>query len=189
MNKAVFIDRDGTLIKDIPYNTDPALIKLEYYACNMLQELKKKHYMLIMITNQSGVAKGFFKEENVYLMQRTIRSKLLKYGVELDGFYYCPHLPGAAVEQYDQDCKCRKPKPGLILRAAREFNINIDKSWMIGDILDDVEAGRRAGCKTIFINNGNETEWVINPERLPDFEVTNLEEATEIILKHEPEHV
>ena len=104
IRRAIFIDRDGTLIKDIPYNADPSLIHLEHYAGEMLQRLKQKNYLLIMISNQSGVARGFFKEEDIYRMQNEIRRKLLEYHVEFDACYYCPHLPGAAVKPYDLDC-------------------------------------------------------------------------------------
>ena len=189
MRKAIFIDRDGTLIKDIPYNSDPALIQLEYYAGEMLYELKRKNYFLIVISNQPGLAKGLFKIEDLYKMQLEIRRQLLRYNAQLDGFYYCPHFPDAVIKEYAVDCDCRKPKPGLLLKAARDFNIDLNASWMIGDILNDVEAGNIAGCKTILIDNGNETEWVYDNTRVPNFKVYDLKEAMQSILKHELEQV
>ncbi|HEY2726774.1 MAG TPA: HAD family hydrolase [Parafilimonas sp.] len=189
MRKAVFIDRDGTLIKDIPYNADTALIKLESYAAEMLQSLKRKNFLLIVISNQSGVARGFFSEADVNKMHETIQQKLSAYNIQLDAFYYCPHLTDGTIKEYSIDCNCRKPKPGLIYKAAKDFDINLNKSWMIGDILNDVEAGKTAGCKTILINNGNETEWILNIQRTPDYEAKNLEDAAQIILKHELERV
>lgn len=189
MRKAVFIDRDGTLIKDVPYNADPALISFEYHAAEMLRVLKQKDFLLIIISNQSGIARGFFSEHDVHAMHKEIQKMLLQYDVRIDAFYYCPHLKDGEIKEYAFDCDCRKPKPGLIYRAAHDFNINLKKSWMIGDILNDAEAGNAAGCKTILITNGNETEWILNDERLPTFTAGSLKEATEIILKHELEPV
>jgi D-glycero-D-manno-heptose 1,7-bisphosphate phosphatase len=189
MRKAVFIDRDGTLIKDVPYNANPDLISLEYYAVEMLQRLKRKDYLLILVSNQSGIARGYFSEEDLYRMHQALQRKLLPYNVQLDAVYYCPHLPDGIKKEYAIECDCRKPKPGLIYKAAKRFHINLSDSWMIGDILNDVEAGNIAGCKTIFINNGNETEWLINEQRVPYCEAENLKQAAEIILKHELETV
>ena len=87
--------------------------------------------------------------------------------------YYCPHYPDGKIQKYKIECDCRKPKPGLILQAAREHDIDLSNSWMIGDILNDVEAGNRAGCKTILLDNGNETEWIWNEIRTPAFIVNN----------------
>jgi len=189
MKRAVFIDRDGTLIKDIPYNSNPALIKFEDHAIEFLQQLKKKNFLLVVISNQDGVAHGYFTEESIYKMHGTIRRLLLPHNVQIDAFYYCPHFPGGKIKEYAVDCDCRKPKPGLIHKAAKTFNINLSQSWMIGDILHDVEAGNVAGCRTIFFNNGNETEWVLKKERIPEYEVSDLKQAAEIILKRELESV
>lgn len=189
MQKAVFIDRDGTLIKDVPYNSSPALIKLEYYAGEMLQGLKRKGYLLIIVTNQAGVAKGYFTEEDVSKMHTAIDQQLISYNVKLDAFYYCPHFSEGLINEYAIECNCRKPKPGLIYNAANDFNIDLEKSWMIGDILNDIEAGNTAGCTTVLINNGNETEWIMNEQRKPNYIAKNLKHATEIIVKYELEHV
>jgi D-glycero-D-manno-heptose 1,7-bisphosphate phosphatase len=94
----------------------------------------------------------------------------------LDGFYYCPHAPGAG-------CECRKPAAGLIERAAREHGVALGESWLIGDILDDIEAGRRAGCKTVLLDNGNETQWELSPERVPHHIARDLGEAAALILQ------
>ncbi len=189
MRKAVFIDRDGTLIKDVPYNANPALISLENYAAEMLQEFKRKNFLLIIISNQSGVARGFFSEADVNKMHDVIQQKLSAFNVQLDAFYYCPHLVEGTIKEYAIDCSCRKPKPGLIFKAAKDFDINLNNSWMIGDILNDVEAGNAAGCKTILITNGNETEWILNAQRMPDYEAKDLKHATQIVLKHGLEKV
>ena len=189
MRKAVFIDRDGTLIKNIPYNANPSLISLEYYAVEMLQWMKQKNFLLIIISNQSGIARGFFSEMDVNEMHEAIQQKLSTYNVQLNAFYYCPHLVEGTIKEYAIDCICRKPKPGLIYKAAKDFDIDLNASWMIGDILNDVEAGNAAGCKTILINNGNETEWILNEKRAPLYTVQTLEQATEIMITYELEKV
>ncbi len=189
MRKAIFIDRDGTLIKDIPYNADPSLIVLQEYAAEMMQLVKKKNYLLILVTNQSGIARGYFTEEELGKMHEEIARKLLPFNIELDAVYYCPHYVEGTIKKYAIECDCRKPKPGMLFKAAKHFNIDLEKSWMIGDILNDVEAGNAAGCKTILLDNGNETEWILNAKRTPTFAVSNLKQAAKIILIHELETV
>lgn len=182
MNKAVFIDKDGTLIHDIPYNVDPELIRLQEGAGDGLKLLKDKGYLLIVVSNQSGVARGYFPEEALVAVKERIQQELRSEGVQLDGFYTCPHHPCGIVDKYTIRCSCRKPEPGLLLRAAADFNVDLSKSWMIGDILHDVEAGNRAGCRTILIDNGNETEWVPGKYRTPNYKVRNIGDAARIIV-------
>ncbi len=185
MKKAVFIDKDGTLIKNVPYNVNPNLVALNEYAGESLSLLRKNNYLIVVISNQSGVARGFFDEIDLEKVNTEIQKKLSFYSVEVDAFYYCPHLADGSVEKNTLDCNCRKPKPGLILNAARDLGIDVNSSWMIGDILNDAEAGNAAGCKTILLDNGNETEWVLNEKRTPGFKVHNLEQAAQIIIKEE----
>lgn len=182
MNKAIFIDKDGTLIPDIPFNGNAELITLENGVVEGLTLLRKLHYLLIIISNQSGIALGYIKEEQMVQVQKKILQLLKPHHISINGFYYCPHHPQGTEKDYSVNCFCRKPQPGLLLRAARDFNIDLSQSWMIGDILNDVEAGKRAGCKTILVNNGNETEWVMNDLRVPDFEVKNFREAAVTII-------
>jgi D-glycero-D-manno-heptose 1,7-bisphosphate phosphatase len=184
MNKAVFLDKDGTLIKDVPYNVNPAKIELESYATQALSMLKTSGFKLIVISNQAGVAHGYFKEDSLEIVWDTIQQLLRPQNVSIDAFYFCPHHPEAVDEKYAARCLCRKPEPGLILRAAVDFNIDLSLSWMIGDILHDVEAGNKAGCNTILLDNGHETEWVTDEKRLPGYIVKNLKEAVTIILQH-----
>jgi D-glycero-D-manno-heptose 1,7-bisphosphate phosphatase len=184
MNKAIFIDKDGTLIDDVPYNVDPALIRLQRGAIDGLKRLKADGYLLILISNQSGVAHGYFREADLEPVKYKLQEILLKGNVSLDGFYYCPHHPQGKIEQYAIPCECRKPKPGMILTAAKNFNVDLSQSWMIGDILHDVEAGNKAGCKTIFIDNGNETEWEENEYRRPTRIAVNIPEAASVILQY-----
>ena len=168
--KAVFIDKDGTLVEDVPYNVDPARIALARNASQAIREVAERGYRVIVVSNQPGAALGFFSEGAL----KDVEERLRKLLPALDGFYYCPHLPEAG-------CACRKPAPGLLERAAREHGVALEHSWMIGDILDDVEAGRRAGCRTILLDNGNETEWRIGEARSPDYIARDLSQAAAII--------
>lgn len=183
-NKAIFIDKDGTLIPDIPYNVDPEKISLQEGALEGLHQLQQEGYLLIIISNQSGVARGFFKEEALNAVQHKIEHLLAGKGVVLNGFYYCPHYPNAAVKEFAIECDCRKPQPGMLLKAARELDIDLSQSWMIGDILNDVEAGKKAGCKTVLIDDGKEKEWLVNEARIPDYKAINIKEAAAQILRH-----
>jgi D-glycero-D-manno-heptose 1,7-bisphosphate phosphatase len=181
-NKAIFLDKDGTLIRDIPYNADPSLIRLLPNAGEGLRRLQAAGYVLILISNQSGVAHGYFSEADLAPITSRICTLLAAEGVSLRGAYYCPHAVNGTVEPYACECSCRKPRPGLLLRAARDFNIARAASWMIGDILDDVEAGKRAGCGTILLDNGHETEWRAGEGREPDHRAADLKEAAGVIL-------
>lgn len=180
MVKAIFLDKDGTVVKDVPYNVDPKKIQLMSGSREGLQLLHNAGYRLIVITNQPGLAYGYFLEKDLRAAEAYLHQFMCEFGVLLAGFYYCPHKP-YSIYDYDTGCTCRKPKPGLIFRAAREHGIDIKHSWFVGDILNDVEAGRNAGCKTILIDNGNETEWILSQNRLPHYKVKNLLEAALII--------
>lgn len=180
--KAVFLDKDGTLIPDIPYNVNADKLLLTDEVVEGLQLLQSHGYLLIIVSNQSGIAHGFFSSEQLDSVKHALCRMCMKLGIYLDGFYYCPHHPEGKIDAFSRECDCRKPKPGLILKAARDKNIDLSSSWMIGDILNDVEAGNRAGCKSILINNGNETEWVPGENRMPEFFAKNLAEAANFIL-------
>ncbi len=182
MNKAVFIDKDGTLIHDVPYNVDPDRIVLYTGTIRALRDLKERGYILIVISNQAGVAHGYFEEQALDAVKE--RLGILLGDSAIDGFYFCPHHPQGVVGRYAIACECRKPQPGMILQAAKDFQVDLSQSWMIGDILNDVEAGNRAGCKTILINNGNETEWETNSLRKPTYIVNDLVEASQLIQEY-----
>ncbi|MET3877683.1 HAD family hydrolase [Chitinophaga sp. OAE865] len=184
MKRAVFIDKDGTLIRDEPYNVDPEKIVLEPFAGASLRRLRQAGYALILVTNQAGVAKGYFREIMLVGVFNHINSLLRDEGAWLDGFYYCPHHPEAALKQYRQICQCRKPSAGMILQAAREHQVHLPSSWMIGDILDDIEAGNRAGCKTLLLDNGHETVWNLEANRAPLHKADSWPAAADIIIEH-----
>ena len=174
--RAVFLDKDGTLIIDVPYNVDPKLIVLTDHCLTGLKQLQDQGYLLIVVSNQAGVGLGYFKEAALATVEQQIKILLAGADISLSGFYYCPHRP-------EDNCDCRKPAPGLLMRAAADLHIELDLSWMIGDILNDMEAGNRAGCKSILIDNDNETEWCLNEFRSPLAVARTINEAANYILE------
>lgn len=181
--RAVFIDKDGTLVHDVPYNVDPEHIALRDDAGEALQRLSHAGYALVLVTNQAGIAKGFFPEQSLAAVWVTLDERLAPYGIAFDGIYHCPHHPQGTVAAYAIPCNCRKPHPGLLLRAAAEHGYDLGRSWMIGDILDDVEAAHRAGCRAVLLDVGSETEWLPGPYRRPDYVASSLNDAATHILQ------
>jgi D,D-heptose 1,7-bisphosphate phosphatase len=179
--KAIFLDKDGTLIDDVPYNVDPRRMTLAQGAAEGLRRLTGMGYRLLVVSNQPGVAYGYFTEAALDGVARRLERLLGGEGAQLAGFYYCPHHPEGAVPAYARRCDCRKPMPGMLLSAAAGQGVDLRRSWMIGDILDDVEAGRRAGCRTVLIDNGNETEWCRSSLRQPDLTARDLAEAARLV--------
>jgi D,D-heptose 1,7-bisphosphate phosphatase len=180
--KAVFLDKDGTLIPNVPYNVNPELIRLAPGAAEALPALHAAGYALVVITNQSGVARGYYTPQDQDGVAARLRELLDELGVPLTGYYYCPHLPEGSVAGYAIHCNCRKPLPGLVIQAATEHQLDATRSWFVGDILHDIEAGRQAGCRTVLIDNGGEEEWLLSRRRLPHHVVADLGEAARVIL-------
>ena len=180
--RAVFLDKDGTLVDDVAYNVDPLRVRLAKGAAEGLYLLARRGYRLFVVSNQPGVALGIFPEHALRAVEARLRELLRDVGVELAGFHYCPHLPNGTEAEYALPCSCRKPAPGMLFRAAREHGIDLERSWMVGDILDDIEAGHGAGCRTVLIDNGNETEWDLAFERRPDKVASDLFEAAALIV-------
>jgi histidinol-phosphate phosphatase family protein len=172
VTRALFIDKDGTLVQNVPYNVDPARLVLAAGAQQAVAAFADAGYRVFVVSNQPGIALGKFAEPALRGVEKRLRSLL----PQIDGFYWCPHAP-------DAGCGCRKPAAGLLVRAAREHGIELARSWMVGDILDDVEAGRSAGCRTVLLDNGNETEWQVTPERVPDHIAHDLAQAVDLILR------
>jgi D-glycero-D-manno-heptose 1,7-bisphosphate phosphatase len=174
MRKAVFIDKDGTLVENVPYNVDPARVVLTEGAAGACRTLARQGYRLFVVSNQPGIALGKFTTADLEALFLELELQL----PSIDAFYFCPHGPG-------DRCACRKPACGMLERAAREHGLDLSGSWMVGDILDDVEAGRRAGCRTVLVDNGNETEWRNGPLREANCVVSNLVEAAHVIVNAE----
>lgn len=151
--RAVFLDRDGTLIEDPGYIGRPEQVKLLPGVVEGLSELRRLGFALVVVSNQSGVARGYFGEEQVEAVNAAIAAKL---GPEarIDRFLFCPHLPEGIVPEYSFACECRKPKPGMILQAARELGIDLARSYLVGDSERDLAAGRAAGVGTVLVRMG-----------------------------------
>lgn len=173
---AVFLDKDGTLVVDVPFNVNPSLIELAPASLRGLRSLQRDGFRLVVISNQSGLALNYFTKEELEESLSFLHQLLLQHDIALDGIYYCPHA---------QACGCRKPSPGLFFNAAEDLNIELSSSWMIGDILHDIEAGHRAGCRSVLIDNGNETEWDLSPPyRVPYTKVVSIDDAADRILEN-----
>ncbi|MFO7285874.1 MAG: HAD family hydrolase [Gammaproteobacteria bacterium] len=181
--RGVFLDKDGTLVDDVPFNVDPARIRFVPFAEEAVRRLADAGFVLAIVSNQPGVARGLFDEAALATVAGEISTRLVALGVPLAGFYYCPHDPSGTVERYRRVCDCRKPAPGLLSRAARELDLDLGESWLVGDILDDIEAGRRVGCRTVLVDNGSETEWQLDTSRLPHHIVDDLDEAARLIVE------
>lgn len=185
MRRAIFLDKDGTLVENVPYNVDCEQIRLTHRAGEALRRWHRQGYALVVVTNQPGVALGYFDRQAVRQVAHRIHRILRDEGVPLAGFYDCPHLPGGVVPEFACDCDCRKPQPGLLTTAARELELDLAQSWLVGDILHDVEAGHRAGCRSILIVNGGETEWDMTTAlRQPEGFAANLLAAQSAITEY-----
>lgn len=184
VKRAVFLDKDGTLVDDVPFNVDPERVRLADGAGPALRRLQSLGFLLIVVTNQSGIARGLFDESALFVVRDRLAALLAAQDVTLDAFLHCPHWPHGRVARLAYACECRKPRPGMLLHAAAEMDLRLDASWMVGDILDDVEAGRRAGCRTVLIDNGNETEWRIDAMRRPHRLARDLAQAADVIAAH-----
>ncbi|MGR6981991.1 D-glycero-beta-D-manno-heptose 1,7-bisphosphate 7-phosphatase [Testudinibacter sp. P27/CKL/0425] len=154
MNKAIFLDRDGTLNVDHGYVHQIDQFEFIDGSIEALLELKRMGYLLVLVTNQSGIARAYFSEKQFLQLTEWFDWSLADRGVDFDGIYYCPHLPDG-IGEYRQQCDCRKPQPGMLLQAAAELNIDLNRSFMIGDKLEDVMAGKAASvAHTILVRTG-----------------------------------
>jgi histidinol-phosphate phosphatase family protein len=179
---AVFLDKDGTLVENVPYNADPARVTLAPGAGSALTLLLRRGFQLFVISNQPGVSLGYFSVAALTPLSQRIQQLARAEGACVHGFYYCTHAPA---HHGQPGCRCRKPAPGLVLQAAAQHGLALGRSWFIGDILDDVEAGHRAGCRSVLIDNGNETEWVKSPLREPDYVARDLLDAASHVAAHQ----
>jgi D-glycero-D-manno-heptose 1,7-bisphosphate phosphatase len=182
MHKAVFLDRDGTVIEDIGYLSETSRIRILPGAAEAIRLLNDNGFKVIIVTNQAGVARGYFTESRANEINEKLRQLLAGQGSIVEKIYHCPHHIDGIVEKYKRECNCRKPNPGMIQQAARELDIDINNSFMIGDKSSDIVAGRRAGCRTIVIEGGidyHELEVLPQPA---DHIATDLLEAVKWLL-------
>jgi len=169
-NKAIFLDRDGVINKEVSYLSDPKDFEFIEGSIEALKILKQKGFLLIIITNQAGIARGFFTEESLTTIHHKMIEILKKNNIQLDDIYYCPHHP-----EFTGLCYCRKPNPGMILKAQQKYNIDLFNSYMVGDTLNDINTGLAAKCKTVLVltGYGKEEFKKINSIK-PDFIYENL---------------
>jgi len=182
-NKVVFLDRDRTLMEDPGYLSDPEAVRLLPGVELAIKSLAQGGYKIIVVTNQSGIARGLLTEADLQKVHAELRRQLAEKGAHLDGIYYCPYHPAGTVEGYAVDSDLRKPRPGMLLKAAREMDIDLGASWMVGDSPRDIGAGRRAGCKTVRIRTGAAPLHGEDEDVSADHTVRNLVDAARVILR------
>ncbi len=194
-NKAVFLDRDGTVSREIGYirPEDMHRFALVPGSAEGLRALKEAGYLLILTTNQSGVARGYYPVEQVHTVHAMLKSLLKDQGVALDGIYFCPHHPDpekARVKELALDCDCRKPRPGMALQAAREWDLDLKRCWVVGDKDADLDLARNAGCRGVLVRTGYGEETLAALKaagREPKLVAADLKEAAGIILQESGE--
>jgi D-glycero-D-manno-heptose 1,7-bisphosphate phosphatase len=188
LKKAVFVDRDGTLNVEKDYLYRVADFEFIPGVPEAIRRLRQAGFLVIVVTNQSGVARGYFTPAEVDVLHRHIQNELKKSGTRIDGFYVCPHHPTEGVGEYRRQCDCRKGQPGMLLRAAAELHVDLAGSYMVGDKLADVEAGERAGCTPLLVMTGYGSTEVqkLDGKRARCF--TDFVEATGYVLAASSSH-
>jgi len=194
---AIFLDRDGTLIEEVNHLQHLKDLQIYPKAPLALASVNRVNIPVVVVTNQSVVARGLLTEEDLKTIHDSLQKQLQYQGAQIDAFYYCPHHPRTGMGRYLRHCDCRKPKPGLLLRAANDLQIDLSSSYMIGDRLLDIEAGHRAGCTSILVETGygKEELRMLNDVdlkdsdralRTPDFIARDISYGMEWILEQRP---
>jgi D-glycero-D-manno-heptose 1,7-bisphosphate phosphatase len=183
--KAVFLDRDGVITQDPPHYAHRAdQLRIIPKSSEAIKLLNDNNFYVVVISNQSGIARGYYPKKETHIFNKLVEKELEKNDAKIDAFYFCPHHPKAKIKKYRKECNCRKPKPGMIKKASKDFDIDITKSYMVGDRQIDVLAGKSAGCKTIHVLTGIGKEQLSKLKINSDFTAENLYEAVKkIILK------
>lgn len=173
MNRAIFLDRDGTIARDVHYCRRVEDFELLPTVPEAVRLLNGNGFKVVVVTNQSGIARGYLTEETLFQIHKKMRVELAKHGGQVDAIYYCPHHP-------DDGCNCRKPRTALFCRAAEDLDIDFQSSYVVGDMQTDVDAGKAVGCKTVLVTTGpKEGKDIINP---PDFISPTLLDASRWII-------
>jgi D-glycero-D-manno-heptose 1,7-bisphosphate phosphatase len=170
----VLLDRDGTIIVERHYLSDPRQIEFLPGAINGLRQMRTLGLGLVVVTNQSAVGRGFFDESHLNLIHRHLRELLKDEGIQLGGIFFCPHTP-------ETNCSCRKPRPGLAERAAQELAFDLQASFLIGDKPADIELGRNVGATTFLVRTGYGASFVNDPTVHPDYIANDLSAAAQIM--------
>jgi D-glycero-D-manno-heptose 1,7-bisphosphate phosphatase len=174
--RAVFMDRDGTISEEVGYINHPSRFRLFPYAKQAIKLLNDNGWLAVVITNQAGVARGYFPEAMIETVHQNLEEELRGEGARVDGIYYCAHHPSVGEPPYRQNCDCRKPKPGLINQAAKDLDIELEQSWMIGDRYSDIELAHNAGVRAALVLSGygrgewenQRDEWKYQPDLIAD---------------------
>lgn len=162
--KACFLDRDGVVNEEVDYLCEPDKVAIIPGVPEALKMLKEAGFMTVVVTNQAGVARGMYEEKDILRVHERIQELLRESGIEIDVFYYCPHHP-----DFTGDCPCRKPEPGMFLNAVREYNIDVSRSFMVGDRMSDINAARAAGCGSAYlVRTGYGNRTIANGENDDD---------------------
>jgi len=191
MNKVVFLDRDGVITKEPPYYAHKInQLELIPKSAEAIRLLNESGFKVIVISNQSGVARGYYQEKDIQKYNNEMKKQLKEKGAHIDAIYYCPHHPEAAIKKYRIDCECRKPKPGMLRQAEKDLNLNLKLSFLVGDKMSDIEAGYRAGCKTILVltGQGNDESKKISKTKMnikPNYISKDLHTAIQIINRND----
>jgi D-glycero-D-manno-heptose 1,7-bisphosphate phosphatase len=180
---AVFFDRDDTLVHDPGFISHPDQVQLLDDAPEAVSRLRRAGYLIVIVSNQSGVARGLLTEEDLAAIHHRLQDLFNQHGAALDAIYSCPYLDGpeAVVAAYRRASDLRKPAPGMLLQAAQDLHVDLDRSWMIGNSARDIEAGHGAGCRTVLIERGGPDS--AGREAAPDHVARSLHEAAEIVLR------
>ena len=190
-NTAVFLDRDGTINEEVGYLDSLDKLKIIPSAYEAIRLINESGMKVVVISNQAGVARGFFTEDFVKITHEHLQTALRQQGASIDNFYYCPHHPTEGIEPYRKDCNCRKPAPGMLLRAVQDLNIDLTRSYLVGDRFNDMEAGKKIGVRGILVKTGfgqsllqDDGPDEATPENKPDFIAADILEAVKWILKN-----
>ncbi len=187
---AVFLDRDGTLIRDAHYLKHPDQMRFFSKTAEALKLLRKAGFYLFLVTNQSGVARGFFSESMVKKIHGKMRSYLASKGTGVHAYFYCPHFKGGKVKSLSKDCGCRKPKPGMVLAASRRYPVDLKRSFMVGDKMDDALLARNArlgGIVLVLTGNGRKSQKAFREMRMRNAEVkADILQAAKWIVRQVP---
>jgi D-glycero-D-manno-heptose 1,7-bisphosphate phosphatase len=183
----VFIDRDGTISEEVGYINHLSRFQVYPWSSQAISVLNRNSLKAVLVTNQAGVARGYFTEDLVIQFHEKLRQELARGDAHLDAIYYCPHHPSVGPEPYRQPCNCRKPQPGMLFRAVKELDVDLSRSFVVGDRYSDIELAHNAGTRSILVLSGyglgeyeyQRQNWKVQP----DWVASNLLEATQIILK------
>lgn len=183
MRRAVFLDRDGVITQEPPHYAHK-LDQLKFIAgtADAIRLLNDNGFVVIIASNQSGIARGYYREEDAALFHQAMMASLGKKGARIDAVYYCPHHPEANVDKYRVVCDCRKPAPGMLKQAEKELKLDLRQSFMVGDKLSDIESGKRVGCYTIMVKTGQGAEQLKMTGVKCDYIADDLYHAVEHIL-------